>query len=452
MKLGKREIDALTCSPGRRDMIVFDDELPGFGVRVTAAGAKTFLLQYQLGGRQGRRVRLVLGRYGEITPTQARALAEAERGKVRGGRDPAEERAQAIVATNEAVQARKQQAVADSFTFRVLIERWAEKALATRSATHRNGAPRAVLASFPRLLDEAAQGLSQALVQREVDRLTARAPVMARRARAYARAAFNWAERRRLVSGNPFTGVEIEGEEVSRARVLTDQEVGEVWRAAATLGQPFGPLVQLLLITLQRRGEVAGMRWDELAPDFATWTIPAERAKNGKAHIVHLAEPARAILREVPRVRGAPLVFGAIRRVVRPDAVRAPGGADQRAARSVSGFSKTKTRLFEAIEAERKAAAATKGPDRPPPLDWRLHDFRRTGVTVLARLGFPPHVADRLLNHVHGSGAISGVAAVYQRHEFLAEREKAIHAWAAHVLAVAAGKPAGSNVVELRRP
>jgi len=90
--LDKRQIEGLTCPPGRRDLLVFDEELHGFGIRVTAAGAKTFLLQYQLGGRGGRRVRMTLGRYGEVTPTQARNLAEIARGKVKGGQDPQAER------------------------------------------------------------------------------------------------------------------------------------------------------------------------------------------------------------------------------------------------------------------------------------------------------------------------------------------------------------------------
>jgi integrase len=162
-----------------------------------------------------------------------------------------------------------------------------------------------------------------------------------------------------------------------------------------------------------------------LSPD--TWVLPAERSKNGKAQIVHLAEPARAILTRQPRILGCPFVFPG-------EGLRGP----------ISGFSFIKRKLDAAITAAR--AEAGLAPAELP--DWRFHDFRRSGVTALANLGFAPHVCDRLLNHVTGS--IQGVAAVYQRHEFLTERKSALDAWAAHVLAVAEGKAKPDNVVALR--
>lgn len=144
---------------------------------------------------------------------------------------------------------------------------------------------------------------------------------------------------------------------------------------------------------------------------------------------MHLAEPARAILRAAPRAKGAELVFATPR------------------ATPVSAFSKAKRRIDAAIIKERAAACA--GDSEPAPLEpWRLHDLRRTGVTVLARLGARWEVADKILNHV--SGAIRGTAAVYQRHDFLAEREAALNTWAAHVLALGEDRDKGSNVVPLR--
>jgi integrase len=441
MKLGKREIDALACPSGKRDLIKFDGDLPGFGIRVTAAGAKTFLLQYQLGGRQGRRVRMTLGHYGELTAAQARRLAEAARGRVLAGRDPAAERSASIAAANTAAKEQRRRAAADVFTLGALVDRWVGLGLADRSASHQLEAPRAVRVCFADLLGLPAHGMDPAAVQRAIDVLAERRPVMARRARDYGRAMFNWAIRRRLVSANPFAGVVIEGREISRGRVLSDAELGEAWRAAGVLPYPFGPFLRVTMLTLQRRGEVAGMRWSELAEDLFTWTIPAERAKNRRAHIVHLAEPVRAILRELPRGADGGLIFR----------VCSPGRAGTAPpTQPLSAFSGAKERVMQAIDAERAKAPAARETASPlPALDWRLHDFRRTGVTTLARLGFAPHVADRLLNHVQGT--IRGVAAVYQRHEFLAERETALLAWADHVLAVGDGQPMAGNVVELRR-
>jgi len=241
---------------------------------------------------------------------------------------------------------------------------------------------------------------------------------------------FGWAERRELVAANPFAGG-IEGRETPRDRVLSDAELGEVWRAAGALGWPSGDFVRFLLLTLQREAEVAGLRRGELADDLSVWELPGARAKSGKGHIVHLTEPARAILRAAPRVGASPLVFTTTGK------------------RPISSFSNAKAALDRRIVAERRKIAAECGAMPAPLVPWRLHDLRRTGVTVLARLGVRWEVADKLLNHAQGR--ISGVAAIYQRHEFLAEREAALGAWAAHVLAVGDGRAPGGNVVELRR-
>jgi len=441
MKLGKREVDGLSCPPGRRDILVFDDDLPGFGLRVTEAGTKTFLLQYQTGGRAGRRVRMILGNYGELTPAAARRQAEAARGLLRQGRDPKAERAAALAEVGRADSERKQKAL----TLAELVDRWEEVGLADRSAGHRAEAPRAVRSCFAGELDNPAQGLTVETVQQILDAIARQKPVMARRVRDYGRSMFNWAARRRLVTGNPFADAAVEGREMSRDRVLTDAELGEAWRAAGTLPGNAGAFIRLLVLTLQRRVEVAGMRWREISADLSTWTIPAERAKNRKEHIVHLAEPAREILRHLPRSNDDDLLFPASRS--RPRQLTGDGrhkpegdlGAGKK--RPISGFSDLKERLLAAIEREReKSSAKLGGAARPPQsLDWRLHDLRRTGVTALARLGIAPHVADRLLNHVQGS-AIRGVAAVYQRHEFMAERKAALQTWANHVLAVAANR------------
>ncbi len=150
---------------------------------------------------------------------------------------------------------------------------------------------------------------------------------------------------------------------------------------------------------------------------MSEWTIPKERAKNGRSHIVHLAPQAREILANLPRFTGSDLGFTTTGKT------------------AVSGFSGAKRTLDILIQGERAKAAQAAGRRDPPPLPaWRVHDFRRTAVTWLASNGVAPHVADRLLNHVQGT--ISGVAAVYQRGEFLAERKAALEAWSA----VVAGK------------
>ncbi len=462
MKLGKREIDALVCPPNRKDRLVFDEELPGFGIRITQDGTKTFIFQYRRGAAV-RRFRL--GRYGDLTPAQARRLAEAARGRVAAGGDPAGERAAEITAEATATRERRRLAQVDALTFAKLVDRWEAECLAHRSAGYRREATRALRTSLARLADLPAGAIDAATVRRALDGIprpikskaapdksqpaaapqapakrgkeasaapAIRGETMARRVRIYAAAMYAWAIKAELIAVNPFAAIRMESREVSRDRVLTDAEIGEVWRAAGLLGWPWGPYMRFLLLTLQREREAASIAWAEISPDLALWELPGSRTKNGKPHIVHLTEPARAILRAIPRAASLPLVFTTTGKT------------------PISGFSRAKSRLDAAMIAERAKLAAEAGDGRAPePLTpWRVHDFRRTGVTVLARKGVRWEVADRLLNHIQG--AIRGVAAVYQRHDFLAEREAALSAWAAHVVAVGEVSDVPGNVVALR--
>ena len=374
------------------------------------------------------------------------------------GADPAADRGAAVAADAAAALERRRQAQADALTFGKLIELWEAGQLAHRSERHRREAPRALRNSLARLLMRPARAIDAATVRRALETIphavvplaagpaanpaareargkalpasAMRGETMARRVRAYGAALYGWAVRRELVPDNPFAAVRIDSRDVPRDRVLTDAELGEIWRGAGELGWPWASYLRFLLLTLQREAETAGLAWAELAPEFSTWELPGTRTKNGRPHIVHLAEPARAILRAVPRVAGSPLAFTTTG--VTP----------------LSGFAHAKLRLVRKIEVERARAAAEARREAEPLAPWRLHDFRRTGVTALARQGVRWEVADRLLNHVQG--AIRGVAAIYQRHDFLAEREAALNLWAAHVLAVAESAERPGNVVVLR--
>jgi integrase len=423
-KLTVAVLDALVCPEGKPNCLVFDSEITGFSVRVSKSGTKRFLLQFT---RRGRTKRLVLGKYGEITLHQARQKALVALGEVVDGGDPvAARKARAAAIAAEEAQ-RRLTAEEDAFTVKRLLDAWADAGLKAAGVRHQMESPRAIGKLLKAHLSSPAWALTQAQAQRAVDDLALTAPAMAARSRNYARAAFGWAARRKLIAANPFANTEILTREHSRSRVLSDAELGEAWRAAGGLADPWREYFQLVILTLQRRGEVAGMEWAELSADFAAWTIPAARAKNGKAHIVHLSEPARAILRTIPRREKS--------RFVLTTTGTGP----------INSFTRAKEWLHAKILLERGEAASDM-----QALDWTVHDFRRTGVTVLAGMGFAIHVADKLLNHVQG--AIRGVAAVYQRNEFLPERARALDAWAAYVLRQAEGKadePDDSNVVRL---
>jgi integrase len=257
------------------------------------------------------------------------------------------------------------------------------------------------------------------------------APIAANRALAVVRKFFNWALDRSIIETSPCIRVGQPAEDRSRDRVLSDEELRLVWLAAERVGWPFGPLIQILMLTGQRRNEVAGMSRTELRDAGALWTIPGERTKNGVANDVPLADMAQTILANVPRIARSDFVF-------------TPLGI-----KPISTFSRGKERLDalmlaiaheDATEARQDASAVTLAP-------WRIHDLRRTAASGMARLGFPIHVIEAVLNH--RSGQISGVAAVYNRHSYLPEKRRALEAWAAHVTGLVNGT-AASNVVPLR--
>jgi integrase len=158
---------------------------------------------------------------------------------------------------------------------------------------------------------------------------------------------------------------------------------------------PFGGIVEFLALTGQRREEVTQLKWPEIDAHTRTWSMPGTRTKNGRAHIVHLSAPAWAVISDRPETS---------------EYVFATSGA----------------RHFQSFARHKRSLDDLSGVN-----GWRMHDLRRTIVSGMARLGIPPHIADKILNHQ--SGTISGVAAVYQRHEFLAERKDALDRWGAHV-------------------
>jgi integrase len=386
------------CPPGRKDVMLFDAELRGFGVRVTAAGGRIFFLQYKLAGR-GRRA--TIGAFGELTTAQARKKAEALRGQVRDHRDPvAERRARAEAARATEAQA-KAEAARAAFTVETLIDQWRDHHLSERSESYRRRVPREMKAALKRWLTAPAASLGQEDAVRVLDAAkTDRGPVAANRLQAVCRACWGWAVKRGSLSANPWQATPRPARERSRERVLSDAELAVIWKTATALDAPWNAIVPLMILTGQRRQEVAGLAWTELDLERGAWHLPAERAKNGRAHTVPLVPAAAALLRV--RKRSGALVFENSRKT-------AP-----------SGFGKVAARLVKATKAAGHAEP------------WTLHDIRRTVATGLQRLGVRLEVTEALLNHVSGSRA--GIVGVYQRHGWEMEKRAALEAWTSHVL------------------
>jgi integrase len=219
---------------------------------------------------------------------------------------------------------------------------------------------------------------------------------------------FSWLVQHRRVEKNPCAGVHRPDTPKSRDRVLTDAEIVKFWSASGA--EQFGALLKLLLLTGCRLNEVAGMRRSELSEDLSTWTLPGERTKNHRPHVVPLPPMARQLI-ETMAEEG---------RFVFTTTGDSP----------VSVGSKIKKRLDKAMKI-------------PP---WRLHDLRRTAATGMAELGIPPHIVEAALNHI--SGAKAGVAGTYNRAAYAAEKKAALERWASHIMGLVAGRKA--KVVPIR--
>jgi integrase len=247
-----------------------------------------------------------------------------------------------------------------------------------------------------------------------------------------------------MVQVNPFALLPIDKSIAKRERTLSDGEIAEIWRAAGETASPYGTIIHLMILTGQRRGEVAGMTWGELSADLTTWTIARERTKNGLVHVVPLSEPARDLVRatlpkdekEALRIMGERHASNAL---VLPGAVGTV----------FSGWSKSKTALDKAVTEAHAKAAAKANTTAAPLVPWTIHDLRRTAATGLQRLGVRLEVTEAVLNHI--SGTRGGIAGVYQRHDWAAEKRAALDAWAAHVLAVVEQRTAADNVLTFAR-
>jgi integrase len=280
----------------RKDRLVFDTLSPGLGVRVTAKGTRTFIVQWTDPVTR-RKVREPLGVWGSLSIDQAREAAKIRLGQVAKGINPRAERLR-LKAEDDRERAEA------ALSFEALVDVWGQLHLAHRRKRYREQAQRAIKHTFADLLKRPAARIARADIINVLDKLLRSAKaVTAARSLAYVRAAFNWAAKREKVPHNPFVGLPVATVIAERERVLTDAELADVWAAAETIGYPWGPFFCIAILTLQRREEVAAMRWSEIAPDLSVWTMSGARMKNGKPHDIHLSRPARALLRALSEAR-----------------------------------------------------------------------------------------------------------------------------------------------------
>lgn len=441
----KRTVDA--AKPKKAEYVIWDDggkeTIKGFGLKVTPIGSKVYIYRYRL-ARPGQAAqtsprKYTIGKHGDLTPDQARTRAGELAFMVSKGIDPRQTKLDAIAAEDEAQRQTEEKTQRDSvLAFEKVAARWlAEYELNHRPRSYGQAALVINRHLKPRLAGKPLPSITRADLQAILDGISARQPATRRTVYAYASIFFGWALHRGDIAQNPLALLAKPQAAKARDRVLADQELAAIWKATADLRAPLGTFYRVLLLTGQRREEVAGMDWAELDRATATWVIPAGRAKNGTTHIVPLAV---TVLNELDRQA---LARQAQDKKQEPDVRRWPKAGPVMSFRgnvSLSSFSQAKTLLDAEI-----AKARTKS---DPMLHWRVHDLRRTLATGLQRLGVRFEVTEAVLNHV--SGAKGGVAGIYQRHDWKEEKRAALDAWARHVAAIL--KPVDkSNVVPLDR-
>jgi integrase len=413
IKITKRAVDGLAAQAKAEGRVLYawDADLSGFGLRAGKTGVSYFV-EYRLGGRGTKNQRMTIGKHGVLTPDEARKLAKEELGKVARGSDVAQEKA----------DARRKLAAG---TFKDAVERY----LATAGRGNRSWPETRRLLEYdavPVLGSKPMVSVTRSDVAALIDTVAARSPSVARAVFGAIRPFFKWCRDRGLIEGNPIADLKGPEPLKSRDRVLSDVEIRAFWQAASEENWPFSSVFKVLLLTGQRREEVAGMRWREVDLDAGQWTIAKERCKNGKAHTVDLYPEAIRMLDRLGDTAAPRLVM----KDGEEDFVFSVTGRSP-----VVGFSKAKRRL----DARMKEILG--GKFQP----WRTHDLRRSAASGMAGLGFQPHVIERVLNHV--SGVQAGLVSVYHRHEYRAERKAALMAWGAHVMEIVSGQAPASNVV-----
>jgi integrase len=412
------------AQPGAGNVYIWDEDVRGFGLKITKTGSKVYVLSYRMGGRDTTARRLTIGKPGSPwTPHTAREQAKDWLALARKGIDPADEKRRMVEQfvqpaardhdTPPPELAREVQWVCVRF-----IERHARPNQRSWRDTDRLLAKHVI----PKWMDRPIKSITRADVHELLDSLIdAGMAAGANRVRSWISKLFNWAISRDLVDMNPVVGVAPPAKENRGERELADAEIVILWWAANELAYPFGSFCKVALLTGQRRDEVARMRWDQvdLKGGEEIWTIPSPSTKADRSHVVPLAPLVVKILRSLPKL--GPFVFSTL------------------GDRPISGYSKFKMRfddIAEAISDEHQLA-------RLDP--WTLHDLRRTATTGWSKLGITPHIKDWLLNHADRS--VTGQH--YDRYQYLAEKRNALIAWARRVQKIVDTNNAAQNVFAL---
>jgi integrase len=422
-KFTDRFIKSLRAAPKGKRVEHWDTIVHGLGVRVTDRGVKSYVMYRRWPGSTVPTRRKIHEEHATDLPlAKARTIARQWLELLAQGIDPkTKERAEEIeeqrrnqstfaaVAEDWFRDEVSRQRKADEVERHVRMEfvaRWGDRPITSITTLE-----------IRNVIKDKALGLIPAPGARKLGP----APEQARNLLGYVKQLFNYAVDQHSYGlekspADPLRGDKLCGKKVRRKRVLSDDELREVWLAAEETEYPYGPLIQMLILTGQRRSEVAGARWSEFDMTRKLWTIPAERMKAGTVQVVPLTEDLIALLAGPPRFNSGDHLFST--------------GFGERAC---NGFSKAKERLDELIGDKIEK-------------HWTFHDLRRTMRTGLSALAIPDRVRELMIAH-----AQPGLHQVYDQYSYVEEKRHGFALWHSHLRGILQPPPVGSNVIELHR-
>jgi len=399
-------IRSLKPAPAGKRVDYWDTKFDGFGLRVSDTGGKTYVL-YRRWPPSNVPARRRIGSADEITLADARGIAAEWVRQIALGKDPKEEQRRAAL---EEQRRRK-------ITFAAVAEAWFADEVRKQRSGH--VVERDVRREyFPIWEKRPITDISTLDVREAIKAKAVKTPATARNHLGYLRRLFGWAADQHVygLTDNPAAILQpkkLIGKKVIRKRVLTEVELRALWATTAPMTYPYHPLFRLLLLTGQRKSEVAEARWREFDLEKRLWTIPAARMKMDVAHVVPLTDGAIEILEALPKFKKGDHLF-----------------STSFGAAPVDGFGKAKERLDRAMAAELGG----------PPEHFVIHDIRRTMRTGLSALPIPDVVRERVVAH-----ATAGMHAVYDQYSYADEKRHALELWEARLLSIV-----GDNVVPMR--
>jgi integrase len=402
--MAKRQLTDLTVRAIRAKAKYFEvvDGTSGLRLAVFPSGAKSWIARYRRPD-SGKTAKLTIGKYPAMPLSTARIRVAEARDAVGNGADPGVNKRRKKIEDRQAetdraadTVAKHAQAFLDWQAKRLRPGGWKQQQHVIRDFVLPAWGSKSVHDVRKRDVIELVEGIAE-------DR-----PVMANRALGVIGRFYHWMRERDVVTFSPTDGVRKPSVERSRDRALSPAEIEALWHALDTVGGPTAAAAKVMLLTGQRRGEVSGMRWSELAGDV--WSLPKERTKNGRPHAIGLPRQALAVIEQRPRIVDTDYVFAAGRK-------------------PVADFSRIKLAVDRVMK-----------PESP----WTLHDLRRSCASGLQRLGVRGETIERALNHV--SGLYRGVAGIYQRDPLTEEVRDALARWADFVERTVTGEEPGKVV------